>query len=343
MGTAEKTDHSAGVRTVEVAPGDNGARLDRWFRRQVPGLTQGRIEKLLRTGQVRVDGGRAKAGQRLDAGQRVRIPPLADLPPAPPRRPDVDASDAEALRARVLYRDDDMLVIDKPAGLAVQGGSGTHRHLDAMLEALRFGAPEPPRLVHRLDKDTSGVLVLARTAATAASLTKSFRVRLVRKIYWALTIGVPSPASGTVRLPLAKAAGRGGHERMQASDTGAKAVTRYTVVARVGRKAAWVALEPETGRTHQLRAHMEALGTPIAGDRKYRKTDWPAIGGLASGLHLHAREIRVPKPGGGGKVTVTAPLPPHMEETWARLGLAGEGEGRNREGRPVSGTPSSVG
>ena len=318
MGTVEMTDSGAGVRIVEVTTGDAGTRLDRWFSRHVPGLTHGRIEKLLRTGQVRVDGSRAKASQHLSAGQQVRIPPFPNFPvvltPPRPSQP-VAKADAEDLRARVLYRDEDMLVINKPAGLAVQGGTSTHRHLDGMLDALRFGLPEQPRLVHRLDKDTAGVLVLARTAAAAKALTKSFRVRGVRKTYWALTVGVPHPASGTVRLPLAKATGAGGAERMRTINTGADAVTRYTVVARVARKAAWVALEPETGRTHQIRAHMELLGTPIAGDRKYKQTDWPAIGGLARGLHLLAREIRV------GKVTVTAPLPPHMKETWERLGL----------------------
>ena len=327
MAAANPDSIGAGVQAVTVDEGDAGTRLDRWVRRRAPGLTQGRIEKLLRTGQLRVDGARANAGQRLEAGQTVRIPPLPGIE-RPPPPPAVAAGDAADLRARVLYRDDDMLAINKPPGLAVQGGTGVQRHLDAMLVALRFDAAERPRLVHRLDKETSGVLLLARSAAAAASLAKAFRNRQVRKIYWALTVGAPSPPSGTVRLPLAKLGRGSGGERMQPSETGDDAVTRYTVVARAGRSAAWVVLEPETGRTHQLRAHMEALGTPIAGDQKYGRTDRTPPGGLAPGLYLHAREIRV------GDVTITAPLPPHMQEAWERLGLD-----EDRKGRPVAGTP----
>ena len=207
-----------GARTVAVGAAEAGMRLDRWVRRQVPGLPQGRLERLLRSGQVRVDGHRAKAGHRLEAGQRVRVPPsVQPRPPAPAPRPRIAAGDARDLRARVLYRDDGVLVLDKPAGLAVQGGSRTPRHLDDMLDALRFGAPDRPRLVHRLDKQTSGVLVLARSARAAAALTRAFRTRAVRKVYWALTVGVPRPESGSIRLPLAKTAGRGGRERVRPS------------------------------------------------------------------------------------------------------------------------------
>ena len=309
-----------GVRTLEVTSGEAGARLDRWFKRRIPGLTHGRLEKLLRTGQVRVDGGRAKAGQRVIAGQRVRVPPLPDVasPPRPPR-PAVAAADAADLRARVLYRDDDVLVVNKPAGLAVQGGSRTVRHLDAMLAALQFDAATPPRLVHRLDKDTSGVLVLARDQRAATALTRAFRARDVQKSYWALTVGVPRPAMGTVELPLQKVSRRGGRERVSASKTGADAVTGYEVVARLHRKAAWVVLEPRTGRTHQLRVHMALIGTPIAGDRKYGGAQ-AMLAGIAPRMHLHAREIEFPAPG-GHHVRVEAPLSPHMAETWRMFGF----------------------
>lgn len=309
-----------GVRTLEVTSDEAGARLDRWFKRRIPGLTHGRLEKLLRTGQVRVDGGRAKAGQRLEAGQRVRVPPLPDVKSLPPSPcPALGAADTADLRARVLYRDDDVLVVNKPVGLAVQGGSRTVRHLDAMLAALQFDADEPPRLVHRLDKDTSGALVLARNLRAATVLTRAFRDRDVRKVYWALTVGVPKPEKGAVDLPLQKVAHRGGRERVTASATGAEAVTEYEVLARLHRKAAWVMLAPRTGRTHQLRVHMALIGTPIAGDRKYGGAE-AMLGGVAPRLHLHAREVDFPTPG-GRRVHAEAPLPLHMADAWRLFGF----------------------
>ena len=306
------------VRILDVEADEAGARLDRWFRRRVPGLNQARLQKLLRTGQVRVDGARARAGQRLEEGQKIRVPPSAPLPEPTPRNAlKVTAADATDLAARVLYRDDDVVVLNKPPGFAVQGGSRTLRHLDGMLDALTFGASQRPRLVHRLDKDTSGVLVLARTRRAAAALTKAFRIRDVGKTYWALVAGVPRPANGTVRVPLVKSGS--GRERMHASEVGDAAVTEYESVARLGRKAAWVVLRPRTGRTHQLRAHMAALGTPIAGDSKYGGAA-ARIGGIPRGLHLHARAVDLPLPAGGRR-TVEAPLPPHMAGTWALLGF----------------------
>ncbi|MFN0041910.1 MAG: RluA family pseudouridine synthase [Alphaproteobacteria bacterium] len=309
----------AGVQTLAVAADEAGLRLDRWFGRRFPALTHGRLQKLLRTGQVRVDGGRAKAGQRLDPGQKIRVPPLpADQAPArsPPCRSPapVAARDAADLQARVLHRDDDVLVIDKPAGLAVQGGTGTGRHLDMMLDVLRFGAPERPRLVHRLDRDTSGCLVLARTASSAARMGRLFRGREMHKVYWALTVGVPQPLSGEINAPLAKDSGAG-RERMAVDEGGDRAITRYAVVEAIGRKLAWVALMPITGRTHQLRAHMAAIGTPILGDGKYGGPDafLPELPD-AKRVHLHAREIRLPRP--GGPLRVRALLPQHMRDTW---------------------------
>ena len=310
------------VRSIEVAADEAEIRLDRWFRRHFPELGHGRLEKLLRTGQIRLDGRRASASDRVAAGQRVRVPPLP--PPsettAPPR-PALRTGDAAMLQKAVLHRDDAMIVIDKPAGLAVQGGTNTERHLDAMLEALRFGAAERPRLVHRLDKDTSGVLVLARSAAAAAKLAAAFRGKDVRKVYWAVTVGVPKPRQGRIDLSLAKLPGQGG-ERVVADADGARAITCYRTVAHAGSKIAWLAMEPVTGRTHQLRAHAAASGTPILGDGKYgAAAAHPAGVPQPRRLHLHARAIALPHPT-GGTLVVSAPLPPHMRETFAFFGFA---------------------
>ncbi len=314
----------SGVATIEVSADEGGLRLDRWFKRRYPGLTHARLSKLIRTGQVRVDGARAKPGARLVAGQRIRVPPLgpSDAPSVktPARPPDAAAS--ADLRARVLYRDDAVIALDKPAGLAVQGGTKTVRHLDAMLDSLAFGAPERPRLTHRLDKDTSGVLVLGRTAAAAAALAAAFRGKKVRKLYWALVVGVPKPRVGRIALSLAKRAGPGGGERVVGDRSGRAALTEYRVIETAGKRAAWLALAPHTGRTHQLRAHCAALGTPILGDRKYGAGLAFLPGAAAApGLHLHAREIELPRPDGAGPLRVVAPLAAHMRETWRRLGF----------------------
>jgi len=317
-----------GVRTLAVAAEDGDIRLDRWFKRHFPELTHGRLEKLLRTGQVRLDGKRAQASDRVQAGQTVRVPPLGEAPERGPAQTFAPgAEDEKLLQRAVLYRDDDLIALDKPAGLAVQGGTGTERHLDALLDALRFGSAERPRLVHRLDRDTSGVLLLARTRQAAAELTAAFRAKTTAKIYWAVTVGVPKPREGKVDLPLAKLPGRLGERVVPDQEEGKPAVTRYRVVSYAGGRLAWVALMPVTGRTHQLRAHCAALGTPILGDGKY--------GGAASRpegvpeprkLHLHARSITLPRPD-GSVLKVTAPLPPHMRDTFRFLGFE-ESEGR---------------
>jgi len=315
----------SGVQTIDVVAGEAGLRLDRWFKRRFPAVTHVRLQKLLRTGQVRVDGRRAKAGDRLVAGQKIRVPPLGESensrsvsrrPQAPP-----DAAEAETVRGLVIHRDDHVIAIDKPPGLAVQGGTGTRRHLDGMLDALRFDAPERPRLVHRLDKDTSGVLLLARSAAVAAALTRAFRDKTARKVYWGLVAGVPRPTHGTVDLALAKMPGRGGEKVVSGIKSAKRALTRYAVAEHLGRKVAWLILEPLTGRTHQLRAHCLALGTPIIGDGKYGGAAAFLPGaGLERRLHLHARAIRIPHPG-GGTLEVVAPLPPHMRQSWRLLGF----------------------
>ena len=303
---------------MPVAADEAGIRLDRWFRRHFPDLPHGRLEKLLRGGQIRVDSARVRAGTRLHAGQRVRVPPLGEAAARSAPAPALDAEAAGDLRRRVLYRDDELLVIDKPPGLAVQGGSGVSRHLDAMLDALRFGARQRPRLVHRLDKDTSGALLLARDAGTAARLAAAFRARAVRKLYWALVVGAPPAARGTIDIPLAKRRGRGG-ERM-AVGAGRGARTRYAVIARAG-QATWLALEPVTGRTHQLRAHLAAIGAPVQGDGKYggRAAFLPARE-VVPRLHLHAREIAL-EGAPGRTLRFVAPLPAHMAATWTFLGL----------------------
>lgn len=314
----------SGVQTIEVTAEDAEIRLDRWFKRHFPDLGHGRLEKLLRTGQIRLDGRRAGAGDRVVPGQQVRVPPLA-LAPAPPSLPrrtvQPGPRESAALAAAVLYRDDEIIVLNKPSGLAVQGGTNTDHHLDALLDALRFEAGERPRLVHRLDKDTSGVLVLARHAAAAARLAAEFRGKTVRKVYWAATVGVPRPRQGRINQPLAKLPGRAG-ERVVPDAEGKPALSFYRTVAHAGDAIAWLALEPVTGRTHQLRVHCAAIGTPVLGDGKY--------GGAAAHppgvpqprrLHLHARAIALPRPG-SAPLVLTAPLPPHMRETWAFFGFA---------------------
>ena len=330
------------VQTVSVEADEGDQRLDRWFKRRFPQISQGMVEKMCRKGEIRVDGGRVKAATRLEAGQQVRIPPLpeSDAPP-PPARTRVTDADAKMIRNCVIYRDDHIIALNKPAGLAVQGGSGqTDRHVDALSEALIFDAEEKPRLVHRLDRDTSGVLLLARTRLAAKALTAAMRHRETRKIYWALVAGVPTPYLGEIRYGLVKAGGHGKggegekmiavHPRDIDATPGAKrAHTLYATLYRVASRAAWVAMEPVTGRTHQLRAHMAEIGHPIVGDGKYGGSGqenegdgWGAqLGGIISKkLHLHARMMRFEHPETRKIITVTAELPPHMAQSWETFG-----------------------
>lgn len=314
---------SRAPRTRHVAAAEADTRLDRWFRRHFPQLTQGALQKMLRTGQIRVDGKRAEANTRLLPGQEVRIPPLPEGPaPAPKGRPAVSARDAEALAAMVLHRDGSVIVLDKPHGLAVQGGPGITRNLDAMLDALAFDAEERPRLVHRLDRDTSGVLVLARSAAAAAFLAKAFRSRDVEKTYWAVVVGEPEGKQGRIDLALVKEGGPRG-ERTHAVDDprqGARAITEFRVLDAARRRCAWLELKPLTGRTHQLRVHCaEGLGTPILGDGKYGGAE-AHLEGLSGALHLHARALRLPHPEGGWLEASAAP-PEHMRETFRFFGF----------------------
>ena len=372
-----------GVETRTVAADEAGMRLDRWFRTHFPDLGFGHLQKLLRSGQVRVDGGRVKTNTRLEPGQAVRIPPLggsdAGSPDVRPSRPASRApqdeeegdlhvgqggehnayhpevlreaeprrttgrqsrsrdtlpggKDADYLRSLLLYEDGDVFVFNKPAGLAVQGGSGLTRHVDAMLDALRDERGQKPRLVHRLDRATSGVLVVARTRLAAQKLAAAFRSRSTRKIYWALVKGVPKPHQGRISTWLAKEEGPEG-DRMRVARHGADeashAVSLYSVTENAGGKFAWLTMKPVTGRTHQLRAHAAHIGHPIIGDDKYFKAEdeWEFPGGLQNKLHLHARRIIIPHPSGKGVIDVTAPLPPHMQQSWNLLGFdASRGE-----------------
>lgn len=323
------------VRSLIVGADEADLRLDRWFKRHFPTVGHAHLSRLLRTGQIRVDGGRAKASLRLAAGSAIRVPPLGDGPAptteAPPPKKKTPEASPEALdeaRGWVIHRDASIIVINKPPGLAVQGGSDVTHHLDALLDGLRFGATERPRLVHRLDRDTSGVMVLARSAAAARRLAEAFREREPRKVYFALVVGVPQPYSGKIDAPMAKRAGGAG-EKMALVATaagGQRAVTYYRLIESAGRRVAWLALYPKTGRTHQLRVHCaEALGTPILGDGKYggAAAHLP-LEGIERRVHLHAAAIEIPDPAdasGRRVLRFTAPPPPHMKSAFKLLGF----------------------
>jgi 23S rRNA pseudouridine955/2504/2580 synthase len=317
---------SAGVQTIAVTADENNMRVDRFFEARFPGLSFSHIQRIIRKGEVRVNGRRTEPKARLEAGQSVRIPPLQLAPPAPRADAPQAQKDRAFIKSIALYEDDDVLVLNKPAGLAVQGGSGTTRHIDGMLGALRGTHPDAqrPRLVHRLDKDTAGCLLVAKTRFAAAALAKTFRTRAARKIYWALVVGVPKPKQGRISTFLAKQeveedsfmriAKHGDKDAMHA-------VTYYAVVETAAHKLAWISLKPVTGRTHQLRAHMAHVGNPIIGDPKYFNIEnWELPGGMQDRLHLLARRIVVPHPR-GGTIDVTAPLPPHMQQSWNLLGF----------------------
>ncbi len=309
---------------IEVAADEEGLRTDKWFKRHYPGLMHGALEKLLRTGQVRVNGKRVKSSHRVEAGAVVRVPPLQDkkLPfgrsDSPPKGA-VTSENAKLVTENVIYKDDWVIAINKPAGLAVQGGTGTSLHVDGLLDALKFGYNERPKLVHRLDKDTSGVLLLARSALAARKLAEAFKSSSARKVYWALVVGVPRPDQGKIDAPLLKEGGVGA-ERMIIDDGGKRSVTYYKVVEPFAKRAAWVALLPVTGRTHQLRAHAVAMGHPIVGDGKYGGKQAFLEGRISKKLHLHARSIEIPHPS-KGVLSVTAPLTSHMQDAWKLFGL----------------------
>lgn len=315
------------VQKLEVSEGEDGMRLNRWVKAHFPAIRFGDLQKLLRTGQIRVDGGRAKANARLESGQMIRMPPLHKSDAAAKKRGRVTTlsdADAEFAQSLVIYQDKSIIAFNKPSGLAVQGGSKTHQHIDRLLEAFVDKDGERPRLVHRIDKDTSGVLIAARSRKAAAKLTKAFRTSDARKVYWGLVSGIPRPDEGTIKLPLAKRL-LGGVEKTVAltpgNRDGQRAVTNFSTISIVGRKFAWLMMLPETGRKHQLRVHAAAMGHAIVGDSKYRDFDAEPVEGLVDGLHLHARGIKIPHPD-GGIFEIQAPLTGHMAATWKFLGFS---------------------
>jgi 23S rRNA pseudouridine955/2504/2580 synthase len=321
---------SAPVETIEVGQGEGGLRLDRWFRVHFPAITYGHLQKLLRSGQVRLDSRRVQANARLEPGQQVRVPAVLREPAKP--RPSVvpplglSKADRDFIERMILLEDDHVLVLNKPYGIAVQGGTGTKRHIDGLLAGMadRFG--DRPRLVHRLDRDTTGVLLVAKHRDAAARLGRIFQTRSAAKTYWALVKGVPRPPQGKIEAALVKAAGPDGDRVRKAlpgeQDKAMHATTHYSVIDRVAHKAAWVSLKPVTGRQHQLRAHMALIGHPIVGDNKYEGDKVLADSGIDAKLHLHARRLVIPHPvAGEPAIDVTAPLPEHMRRTWEMLGL----------------------
>lgn len=320
----------AGIEHIRVDADEAGMRLDRWFKIHYPGLGFGALQKLLRSGQIRVEGGRVKSDTRLQPGQTVRVPPM-DVDPKSPKAGPIGGKDlkhgddAELLARMLLHEDDKVFVLNKPAGLAVQGGSGVSRHIDKMLDAWVNQKGEKPRLVHRLDRDTSGVLVIARTRGAAQKLTAAFRERDTKKTYWSLVKGQPRKREDKISTWLVKEQTPDG-DRMRVAKHGEEgadhAVSFYRVIDTAAQRLSWLEMEPYTGRTHQLRVHALHIGHPIIGDPKYFIDDpnWDFPGGVQKRLHLHARHIDIPHPS-GGRLKVTAPLPPHMVQSWNLLGF----------------------
>lgn len=306
----------SGVQKRVVTPDEGGMRLDRWFKTHFPALRHGELEKLLRKGQVRVAGGRAKSNRRLEPGEEIRIPPISSPQEnSASKQREVTKQDAAFIKKLILFEDDALIALNKPFGLAVQGGTNTKQHIDGMLEALAEGS-ERPRLVHRLDKDTGGLLLVAKTRLAAQRLGDAFKKHSVEKTYWALTAGVPRPRQGTINLPVAKNTDGKGREKMEpAHDSAKKAITHYQTLDEAGRNVAFLAMQPVTGRTHQLRVHAAAIECPIVGDGKYGG-EAAHLPGVSSKLHLFCRSMSFPHPKTGRVTTLTAPLTDHMLDTW---------------------------
>jgi 23S rRNA pseudouridine955/2504/2580 synthase len=313
-------------RSFIVSDDDDGIRLDRWFKRNMPDVSFNLVSRWARTGQLRLDGKRATPGDRLEAGQTLRLPPAEAVPEQAERpkrereREPLTEDEAAFVRELVIHRDAHALVLNKPPGLATQGGTRTHQHLDRLLEGLADQAGNRPKLVHRLDKDTSGVLLVARSARAASHFSKAFSGRTARKVYWALVVGVPSAEEGMIDLPLAKQPGTGGEKMHVDKEAGLPAKTRWRLIDHAGNRAAWLELQPLTGRTHQLRAHMAAIGHPIVGDAKYGGAEAFLTGGISRKLHLHARRLRIEGPDGRA-IDHQAELPDHFAESLGTLGF----------------------
>ena len=317
------------VETIAVKPDEGGLRLDRWFKAHFPDVGHVYLQKLLRSGQVRVDSKRAQSSDRLAPGMQIRVPKVVRLPPKPgaPIKSGsaVSKSDRDSIENMIIFEDDYVMVLNKPFGIAVQGGTGTTRHIDGLLAGMadRFG--DRPRLVHRLDRDTTGILLVAKTRDAAGKLGKIFQTRSAAKTYWALVKGTPKPAQGKIEAALVKAAGPDGDRVRKAmpgeQEVAMHATTHYSVIDRVGHKASWVSLKPVTGRQHQLRAHMAMIGCPIVGDNKYEGCDVLVDSGIEQKLHLQARRLILPHPDGKKRIDVTATLSPHMQHAWDLLGL----------------------
>ena len=326
-------------RTFTVSEDDDGIRLDRWFKRHMPEVSFNIVSRWARTGQLRLSGKRAVPGDRIEMGQEIRIPP-AEATPArtarPQRRREALTEDEEQfVRDMVIHEDQNAFVLNKPPGLATQGGTKTTQHLDRLLDGLADDGARP-KLVHRLDKDTSGALLVARSARAAGHFAKAFSGRTARKVYWALVVGVPDAAEGLIDAPLAKQPGTGGEKMHVDTEHGLPAKTRWRMIDRAGNRSAWVELQPLTGRTHQLRAHMAAIGHPIVGDAKYGGAEAFLTGGVSRKLHLHAQRLRIEAPD-GGKIDVTAELPAHFAESLATLGFdSAAGDGSALEKAPPS-------
>lgn len=304
-----------------IAEEDDGIRLDRWFKRHRPGTPHALLARWARSGQLTLDGKKADVSDRIETGQTLvmPVPPVeTEARPARKGRPLTDA-DIELATGMLIHRDASAIVLNKLPGLATQGGTKTEQHVDGLLDALKFDAPVRPKLVHRLDKDTSGALLVARTPRAAAYFAKSFSNRSARKTYWAIIVGVPDIAQGEIDLPLAKQPGSGG-EKMHVHDSGLASKTRYRVIERAGNSAAWVELQPLTGRTHQLRVHMAAIGHPIVGDGKYGGKGAFLTGSISRKMHLHSRRLRIDHPDGGA-IDISAEVPEHFAASLDALGF----------------------
>ena len=324
------------ARTFTVQEDDDGIRLDRWFKRHMPEVSFNLVSRWARTGQLRLNGNKATPGDRIEAGQEIRFPPAEATTSRParamPRRDPLSADEEQFVRDMVIHRDGNAFVLNKPPGLATQGGTKTTQHLDRLLDGLADERGRP-KLVHRLDKDTSGALLVARTARAAAHFAKAFSGRTARKVYWAVVVGVPSADEGLIDAPLAKQPGTGGEKMHISEEHGLPAKTRWRTIDRAGNRAAWVELQPLTGRTHQLRAHMAAIGHPIVGDAKYGGAEAFLTGGISRKLHLHARQLKIDALE-GGKIDVTAELPPHIAESIDTLGFDKDSAKRPRPTPP---------